>query len=219
LALKERGDQIMSTKKDKSNMPVVLRHFLEGVSNTTADAIWLYLDGDPRSRSEMIKVVIGSHPSIVTEAPSKKTIYETTMTKKHKILHVVTGPLTSGKSTYVHRLAEELGTPHVGEYQFGVDIGEKKWWEELEEYAEDHGTIIVEVHFEHKGRDVCDHCSKKKLPEEAPHIRPPDHVKIHWILPEVNQLFKQQKSRDRLSLKEDAEFDLQYYQTLKDKMS
>ena len=141
------------------------------------------------------------------------------MLKKHKVLHVVTGPLAAGKSTYAHRFAEELGTIDAGEYQLGVDISEDLWWEDLEYYAETHGTIIVEVHFEHKGKDVVDHCSKKKLPTEAPHIKPPDHVWIHWLLPEVDQLFKQQKARDRCAFKEDAEFDLQYYKVLREKMA
>ena len=67
---------------DKTNIPEALQQFLEGVNDSTADAIWLYLDGDPRACSELIEVVVDSHPSIVTEAPSKKNIQGGTSAQK-----------------------------------------------------------------------------------------------------------------------------------------
>ena len=136
------------------------------------------------------------------------------------VLHVVTGPLAAGKSTYVRELAKKLKTKAVREFPYGIDISEENWWEDLKSYADSHNTIIVEAHFDHRGLDAHDYFSRKKkeLPLTKPHIKPPSSIKVHWVLPTLEQLHKQQKGRDPFETKEFAEYCLAYYKTLQEKM-
>jgi len=45
-------------------MPDKLKLFLETLTDEEADAMWLYLDGDPRAAGDMIELIIESHPNL-----------------------------------------------------------------------------------------------------------------------------------------------------------
>lgn len=45
-------------------MPKFLLQFLLGLSNTQANELWLWLDGNPNTVEDMVATLVSSHPEI-----------------------------------------------------------------------------------------------------------------------------------------------------------
>jgi hypothetical protein len=124
-------------------------------------------------------------------------------------LVIITGPLAAGKST----LMKKLGC-NVGEMQQGVDVAKPNWWEKVERFAAIHDTCTVETHLDSEGRDAVDGYNDNWLPTKA--IRPPARIKIVFVLPDLDVLFKRQLNRDYMTTKADSAFNLQWYERLRE---
>lgn len=121
-------------------------------------------------------------------------------------LHIITGPLASGKSTYKRKLVKKLKTTFSPEFPFGVDVADPKWWEELLFYAKKHNTSVVETHIDYNMRDSEDGADfLGKI------IQPPDFIKFHIMFPKIKELFKRQKKRDKYTEIEDTKKDYEWY--------
>jgi len=112
--------------------------------------------------------------------------------KKFNELNIITGPYAAGKSTFKKLLATELKLSIASEYPYGIDVSKVGWWKDLEAYAKDEKTAVVEVHFEYNGKDSGD---RNAIMGNIP--RPPKHINVFVVLPNEEELFRQQKSRDK----------------------
>jgi deoxyadenosine/deoxycytidine kinase len=63
-----------------------------------------------------------------------------------KQITVISGPLASGKTTLKKSLCTKLGQRVIPEFEEGIDLASPNW-KNLEAYALEEGSSIVECHF------------------------------------------------------------------------
>jgi hypothetical protein len=104
-------------------------------------------------------------------------VYNSILEKIVKILHIITGPIASGKTTLKKKLVKEYKTNYVHEYQFGIDtfFGE---WQDLINYAKKENTIVIESHMSYNHRDPGDPNAVMGRIKQ-----PPINLMFHIILP------------------------------------
>lgn len=129
------------------------------------------------------------------------------------ILHVVTGPCASGKSTFKKKIAKKLGTRSVPEFAFGVDVAEPKWWGDLIAFAARRKTIVVETHFLYRGLDSDD--TSKSIGKV---LKPPKNVKVYIVLPSVKELARREKERGTYIDRTTTIRDYQWYKSVAKQM-
>lgn len=143
--------------------------------------------------------------------------YTTIVVSQHTavppILHIVTGPCASGKSTFKKKLAKKLGTRSVPEFAFGVDVVEPKWWEDLIVFATQRKTIVVETHFLYRGLDPDD--TSKPIGKV---LKPPKNVKVYIVLPSVKELARREKERGTYIGRTTTIRDYQWYKSIAKQM-
>jgi deoxyadenosine/deoxycytidine kinase len=112
------------------------------------------------------------------------------------MIHIITGPLASGKSTLKRKLCAEYNAQISVEIPFGVDLGN---WKEIENYAKRNKTSVVETHFRYKGHDSGE-------TEIGPFKKPFSDFHFHILIPKLDVLFKRQK--------EVVKEDIKWYQAI-----
>lgn len=130
------------------------------------------------------------------------------------IVYVITGPLSSGKSTYKKKLCAQLKTKVVSELQFGVDASVTNWWLPIMIFAKEHKTKVVETHISFAGKDHIDLGAKLGV---IPN--PPKNIKFIVLLPNAKTLLKQQLTRDKYSTLAGAEEELAWYSSVAKKVT
>lgn len=104
-----------------------------------------------------------------------------------KITHVVSGPLSAGKSTYVRMLSKKLKLPMRLEFQSGVSVTEPAWWEILTETE----SVVTETHMSYDQVDSLDYSiGRDVILCMSRVIVPPSHIKLYFILPKSSVLKK-----------------------------